>query len=114
MMLLLAVNQTAAARPRNAANLEDMEYDEARAIILGYGWRPFPGECQGAVDRSTCALYPELGYCQLTHRGYCTMTFAKDNRCLILTTVESPPGQGGYTVVVDVFFRRRPCSNDPH
>ena len=100
--------------PPKQVKLEGMDYDKARAVILGYGWKPFPGECAGPpIDKSICGFYPELGYCQGTGRGYCGMTFAKENRCLILTTVESPPGRGGYTVITDVFFRPGPCSKDP-
>jgi hypothetical protein len=106
----------AVARPvAKPAKLEGMHYDKARAVILGYGWKPFPGECGGPpVEKSTCARYPELGYCQGTGRGFCGMTFSKGDRCLHLTTVESPPGQGGYTVVYEVHFGRGSCPQDPN
>lgn len=109
-MLLLAA---AAAGPLAAAKpprLEDMDYDKARAVILGFGWKPFPGACEGAASASTCRRYPEVDYCQLTGRGMCGMSFQKDARCLLLTTVESPPGSGGSTVVIKVSFQRRRCS----
>lgn len=94
------------------ARLEGMDYDNARSVILGFGWTPFPGQCGGPpVDEPTCARYPELRYCQGNGRGFCSMTFMKADRCLTLTTVESPPGQG-YTIVLHVQFDRGSCHED--
>lgn len=85
----------------NAVKLEEMHYPKARAAILRHGWKPFRDECGGPpVDEATCARYPELGYCQGTGRGQCGMKFTKKDRCLFLTTVESPPGRG-YTVIIE-------------
>jgi hypothetical protein len=88
-----------------------MNYADARILVLSYGWKPFRSQCGGAASPATCARYPELRYCQLTGQGLCTMTFAKPDRCLILTTAESPPGQG-YTAVTDVFFREGSCPEE--
>ena len=95
-----------------AVKLEDMAYDEARAVILGHGWKAFPDKCGGPpVDAATCARYPELGYCQGTGRGQCGMKFTKADRCLFLSTVESPPG-GGYTVITEAIVAHGPCSKE--
>ena len=55
--------------------------------------------------------YPELGYCQGTGRGFCGMKFSKPDRCLFLTTVESPPGQG-YTVIFEAGVSRGACPRE--
>lgn len=99
---------TFSANAEAARKLEGMRYATARSLVLSYGWKPFRTECGGGASSTTCAQYPELGYCQLTGQGFCTMTFVKPERCLILTTSESPPGQG-YTVVTDVLFRKGSC-----
>lgn len=112
IVLLLASSPVIAGSATKPAKLEGMDYDQARTVILGYGWKPFPRGCGGLVDESTCVRYPELGYCQGTGRGFCGMTFMKGGRCLYLTTVESPPGQGGYTVVYEVHFGRGSCPKD--
>ena len=110
-LLLICNPVEAGSATTKPAKLEGMEYGKARSVILGYGWKPFPRECGGpSVKKSTCARFPELEYCQGIGRGFCGMTFTKGNRCLSLTTVESPPGQGGYTVVHDVAFAQRACS----
>lgn len=112
-VLLVTSTPAVAGSVTKPARLEGMAYDEARSVILDYGWTPFPGECGGPpVTESTCARYPELGYCQGNGRGFCGMTFMKANRCLYLTTVESPPGGGGYTVVYGVRFVRESCRRD--
>ena len=111
--LLVPVNAVVARSTSAPARLEGMDYDNARSVILGYGWTPSPGECGGPpVDESTCARYPELRYCQGTGLGFCSMVFMRTDRCLYVTTVESPPGRGGYTAVHYVRFRRRPCQTD--
>jgi len=116
IVLLATGNPAVAASATRPARLEGMDYDTARSVILGFGWTPFPGGCGGPpVHEATCARYPELGYCQGNGRGFCGMTFTKPDRCLYLTTVEAPPGQGfGYTVVYDVHFARRSCRRDPN
>lgn len=109
-ILLMTSSAVVAGPTTKPAKLEGMKYDEARLVIMGFGWTPFPSECGGPpVDEGTCARYPELGYCQGNGRGFCSMAFAKPDRCLLLTTVESPPGQGGYTVILDVGFHRGSC-----
>jgi hypothetical protein len=112
MFLLLADSTATFARSHKSPKLEGLDYDKARAIILGYGWTPFAGQCQG--DATTCKRYPELHYCQGVSPGYCDLKFAKDKRCLILTTLESPPGTSkDDTWVKDVTFHRGPCWKDP-
>lgn len=108
--VLMTTGGATAGLPDTPARLEGMNYDEAKSIIIGFGWKPFVTECGGPpVDHATCARYPELGYCQGVERGFCGMTFTKADRCLHVTTVESPPGQGGYTVVYRVHFSRGAC-----
>jgi hypothetical protein len=111
-MLLLADSGLAAAPASKAPKLEGMAYDKARALILGYGWKPFPRGC-GWPEESVCARYPELGVCQMVSPGACGMTFSKGNRCLFIATLESPPGTSrDGTWVTDVTFRREPCPKD--
>ena len=113
LLLLLTSGSETLAGSRNPPKLEGMGYDKARNLIMRYGWKPFPGECTG-VDKDTCARYPELGNCQGVSPGYCDMSFAKDHRCLIVVTLESPPGTSkDDTWVKDVTFRRQPCRKDP-
>jgi hypothetical protein len=112
-MLLLADGSAAVARSTKAPKLEGMGYDRARNLILRYGWKPFPGECSG-VESVTSARYPELNNCQGVSPGYCDMTFSKKNRCLIVVTLESPPGTSkDDTWIKDVMFRREPFQKDP-
>jgi len=70
IVLLVTSNPVIAGSATKPAKLEGMDYDKARTVILGYGWKPFPRGCGGLVDASTCARYPELGYCQGTGRGF--------------------------------------------
>lgn len=108
---LMTASTATGGPPATPAKLEGMNYDEARSIITGFGWKPFATECGGPpVDQATCARYPELGYCQGNGRGFCGMTFAKADRCLYVTTVESPPGAGRYTIIYNVRFDRGACS----
>ena len=113
IVLLMTASPVIAGSATKTAKLEGMDYDKARTVVLGYGWKPFRRGCGGLANESTCARYPEVGYCQGTGRGFCGMTFTKESRCLYLTTVESPPGQGGYTVIYDVRFSRGLCQKDP-
>lgn len=111
-LVLLLADSAALARLQRQPKLEGMNYDKARAIILSYGWKPFAGQCLG--EEVTCKRYPELHYCQGVSPGYCDMKFAKENRCLILTTLETPPGTtGDDTWVKDVTFHRGACWKDP-
>jgi hypothetical protein len=110
-MFLLADCTMAAAR---APKLEGMKYEKARAVVLGYGWKPFPGPCGGApVDEATCKAYPELRYCQGVSPGHCEMMFTRQGRCLFLTTLESPPGADDDTWITEVAFSRKPCPKEP-
>lgn len=111
-VLMVPSSPVMAGSATKPAKLEGMDYEKARAVILGYGWKPFPRGCGGLADEATCARYPELGYCQGTGRGFCGMTYMKKDRCLFLTTVESPPGRGEYTIVYEVHFGREPCPKD--
>ncbi|MEQ1496334.1 MAG: hypothetical protein ABL912_11335 [Novosphingobium sp.] len=94
--------------------LEGMQYDQARTIILGYGWRPLIGRCGGGVaDSGICSRYPETGYCTLTGFGYCTMVFIRGKKCLTLLTVGGPMfDRRSETTVKDVTFSRAPCSKN--
>ena len=111
--VLLEASSATAARPSSpSVRLEGMDYEKARAIVQGFGWRPYSTKCGGPpVDDQTCARYPELGYCQGNGRGFCHTTFARRGRCLSLLTVESPPGKG-YTIIYRVDFSRAPCAVD--
>lgn len=112
-ILAFADNGLAASPLANHRKLEGMQYDEARAIILAYGWKPFAGGCEWPQP-SVCARYPELGACQMVSPGACGMTFSKGNRCLFIGTLEAPPGTSkGDTWVTDITFRREPCRKDP-
>lgn len=106
-VLLLVNSGIALTLPFKAPKLEGMAYDKARAVILRYGWKPFPRGC-GWPEKSVCTRYPELTACQGISPGYCGMTFVKDERCLFVTTLESPPG-GDDTWIVQVTFRHGPC-----
>ena len=92
--------------------LEGMAYDEARGIVLGYGWAPLPGRCDGpGVTKGTCERFPETETCSGTGVGLCTMRFAKPERCLTLVTVGGPPAStaDGEPTVRDVTFGEGPC-----
>ena len=92
--------------------LEGMGYDQARAIVRGYGWSPFPGPCDGpGVTKETCEGFPEVELCSGTGVGLCTMRFAKPERCLTLVTVGGPPAStaDGEPTVRDVTFGEGPC-----
>ena len=92
---LLVASDAAASRSSGPAKLEGMEYDKARSVILGLGWKPFPGECNG-VPEETCKKYPEIKSCQGVAPDYCAMSFAKQASCLSVLTLEAPPrGQKG-------------------
>ncbi|HEY1606011.1 MAG TPA: hypothetical protein VGF77_10500 [Allosphingosinicella sp.] len=92
--------------------LEGMTYDAARKIILGYGWKPALGECYSTKE--SCSLFPEIQSCSGVGPGYCSMVFAKGNRCLSLgTSGGAPTGDGDYdTYVTVVLFGKGPCSKD--
>lgn len=109
--LLMTASAAIAGATTKPAKLEGMNYDEARSVVIGFGWKPFATECGGPpVDKATCTRYPELGYCQGNGRGFCGLTFAKAHRCLYLTTVESPPGVGASTIIYNVRFDRGACT----
>lgn len=103
---------SAAGRP---ARLEGMEYLKARKIILGYGWKPFRGECNGPdVDSGTCQRYPEIDDCTGVGIGLCAMTFARGNLCLHVVTVGGAPhDEPGDTAVRHLTFRRGRCTPAP-
>ena len=97
------------------AKLEGMDYVSARKVILRYGWKPLPGNCGGGgAGNLTCSTYPEIGNCSGSGDGFCDMTFARPNRCLIVVTVGGAPDakKQGEPVVRDVQFRRENCSKD--
>lgn len=107
---LLMVLHPAAAK--NAIRLENMEYLKARKIILGYGWAPVAGSCQGPdVDHHTCATYPEIDNCSGVGIGYCDMAFRRGRQCLYLITIGgAPQDEPGDTEVRDVRFSRNGCA----
>ena len=112
MAVLLLPPQSALAAKR-PTKLEGMVYVKARPIILGYGWRPLPGDCGGA-DQLTCARYPEIGNCSGTGVGFCDMTFTRRSRCLVIVTVGGEPraDKRGEPTVRDLQFRVGPCSKN--
>ncbi len=107
---LLVASYPAVSRTAGPAKLEGMEYDNARSVILGYGWKPFPGECNG-VSEETCKKYPEIKSCQSVAPGYCAMSFVKRASCLSVLTLEAPPGPERDTFVQSVNFHAR-CFRD--
>jgi len=107
----LLLNQPALSA-RKTVRLEGMKYPKARQVILGHGWKPFPGDCTGPdVDDRICRRYPEIDNCTGVGVGLCSMKFTKKDRCLILLTVGSAP-QVGYpsdTAIQEVTFSRGRC-----
>lgn len=98
-----------------APRLEDMDYLEARKVILALGWQPLGGPCEG-VSQATCTGFPEIGNCSGTGLGYCDMTFRRADRCLVVVTTGGSPdrsGPGG-TSVDWVRFYKAPCAKDPN
>jgi len=98
-----------------SAKLERMPYQQARRIILGYGWKPFPPNgCPLAVGERTCAQFPETGACSGVDPGYCGMTFSLGMQCLYVVTRGGPPESGVETEtrVDHVAFRPGPCVNE--
>ena len=109
-MLVALPQPLAAAKP---ARLEGMPYAKARSLILSYGWRPVSGSCGGASN-DTCENFPEVGNCSGTGLGFCDMSFARRNRCLVVVTVGGEPRirNRREPTVRDLQFRTRPCSKD--
>ena len=98
-----------------AAKLEGLPYQQARKIILDYGWRPHPSSsCGMQVGKSTCTHFPEIGSCSGVDPGYCGMAFALKDRCLYVVTRGGPPDGDaeGDTHVDHITFRSGPCVND--
>jgi len=99
-------------RLARASPLEGMSYAKARTVILGYGWKPSPGECHGPdVNDRICETYPEIDNCTGVGLGICIMRFTKKDRCLSLQTVGSAPqvDYEGDTAVRQVSFSRGHC-----
>ena len=96
--------------------LEDMNYPQAREVILAMGWMPAGEDCGGGgTGGTTCADFPEIDSCSGTGMGYCAMTFRRGDRCLDVLTTEGPPVRGvtDRPFVNDVSFRKGLCSKDP-
>jgi hypothetical protein len=95
------------------ARLEGMDYVPARRAILGFGWVPAAGPCDGEqVDASECASFPEIDTCSPVWPAYCHMVFARANLCLDLTTSAGPPEAGqeeSDTHILNVSFHRGSC-----
>lgn len=98
------------------SKLEGMDYNEARKVILGMGWIPLTGPCQGIMPDETCARFTEIGNCSGTGLGFCDMHFQRRGRCLTIITVGGyPDGEvDGEPAVRDVHFSRAPCLKDPN
>jgi hypothetical protein len=110
-----AYAQAGTGHAGNSPKLERMTYKQARPIILGYGWKPFPpAACPMSVDGRACAQFPEIGSCSGVDPGYCGMTFSLGKRCLYVVTRGGPPEAGVETdtQVDSVAFRPAPCSNE--
>ena len=115
MMLNLAPAAASAKPNAKPLKLEGMDYIAAREVILGFGWKPLPGNCGGGgASGLTCSAYPEIGNCSGSGLGLCDMTFARPNRCLIVVTVGGAPNatKDGEPFVRDVQFHRGKCSKD--
>jgi len=111
MAAMLPHQPTFAKAAKKTLRLEGVEYPTARRIILGYGWKPVPGNCGGGgIDEEGCARFPEVGNCSGVWPAYCDMHFARRNRCLDLVTMHgAPQGLPGDIHVRDVTFSRGPC-----
>jgi len=100
---------------RGSARLEGMPYKEARVVIMGFGWRPYPGDCSGPdVAQENCKAFPEIDHCTGVEEGYCFLRFAKKGRCLTLLTLGGAPQVGPYggdTSIKTVRFSRGSCAN---
>lgn len=99
-----------------APRLEDMDYLAAREVIVGLGWQPLGGPCEGLTNDAVCAEFPEIGNCSGTGLGYCDMTFRRADRCLVVVTTGGSPdrSQPRGTSVDWVRFYRAPCAKDPN
>jgi hypothetical protein len=112
----LAHNVQAVSRRTTTQKLEDMRYTLARRIILGYGWTPLLGPCEGQVDTGTCAHYPEIGNCSGVFPGYCDMNFVEKNRCLYVLTIGGQPPVGDESSdarIERITFQHGPCIKNP-
>jgi hypothetical protein len=107
-----AASRAAHVMEPKAAKLEGMDYDTARRVILGYGWRPWSGPCYSVSGG--CKRYPEIHACSASLPVRCGMNFVQKGRCLIVdTTGEAPPGfEPREPVVSDVTFWRGSCPSD--
>ena len=81
----------ATAQAPQPKRLEGMIYVDAREVILGMGWRPLDGPCEGIMGEKICAQFPEIDNCSGTGLGFCDMHFARGKRCLTVITVGGPP-----------------------
>jgi hypothetical protein len=95
--------------------LEDMDYLEARKVVLSLGWQPVEGPCD-AISQATCADFPEIGNCSGTGLGFCDMHFRRADRCLTVVVTEGPPDMANPEgAPVDwVRFSKAPCKKDPN
>jgi hypothetical protein len=97
-----------------APRLEEMNYLDARKVIIRLGWQPLDGNCD-AISQATCIDFPEIGNCSGTGLGFCDMHFRRGKRCLtIVTTGDTPDrAQPDRTSVEWVRFTKAPCAKDP-
>jgi len=109
----LADRTQTASQSAKPGKLEHMDYFHARKVILSYGWNPVSGPCL-QVSEDTCARFPEIESCSGVGPGFCAMIFARQNRCLVVTTRGGAPegGKEGDTYVDSVMFDRGPCSKN--
>ena len=89
---VLKAQAAASPAPSDDRKLEGMDYNEARRIVLDYGWAPEPGRCEGpGVTAAVCETFPETDSCSGTGLGRCVMRFARPGRCLTIGTIGGPP-----------------------
>lgn len=104
------------ADPPEGLPLGEMNYIDARKVILGKGWVPLDGPCSGFTADDACSAFPEVGYCQGTGLAQCDMNFRRGERCLVVVTT------GGYpnpaypedSLVQWVRIHDAPCTKDPN
>jgi hypothetical protein len=102
-----------AGKSSDPAKLEGLAYNDARAMILGDGWKPASQECSGGgTSPETCEQYPEISNCSGSGPGFCDMSFGKSGQCMTVVTTGGPPqrGNNGDTFVDGVQVTPKDCS----
>lgn len=108
--------QVGGADPPEGLPVEEMNYLDAREIILAKGWVPLDGRCSGFTANDTCSDFPEIGYCQGTGLAHCDMNFRRGARCLVVITTGGYPNPAKRedSRVEWVRIDDAPCSKDPN